>query len=232
MWAHGFRGENSELTVDNHPLREYLIALGYAWAASSYSANYYDVRAGVIDTNKLALAFSDITDAPAPDRYIISGASMGGHITGAAIEIENIQALAQVGLDVDYAGAMPICGVMGDSTLFDYFGGYGVSMLELGGAGTGSYQVSAEEAPALIATAREALWIDYNSNKNANGLTEQGGALYQVLQNLSGGERPIYPEAFGNYQDLAAAAPEGPVRALLEQRAEQEELVCSGPTPQ
>ncbi len=36
MWAHGFRESGSlELTVDNHPLREFLIASGYAWAASS-----------------------------------------------------------------------------------------------------------------------------------------------------------------------------------------------------
>lgn len=30
MWAHGFRGTGLELTVDNHPLRIYLIANGFA----------------------------------------------------------------------------------------------------------------------------------------------------------------------------------------------------------
>ena len=29
MWAHGYRGTGLELTVDNHPLRTYLIAKGY-----------------------------------------------------------------------------------------------------------------------------------------------------------------------------------------------------------
>lgn len=202
MWAHGFRGEGAELTVDNHPLREYLIANGYAWAASSYSANFYDVRAGVIDTNRLALAFSDITGAATPTRYLITGASMGGHVTGAAIEVENIQALAQVDLDVNYAGAMPICGVMGDSALFDYFGGYGVSLLELSGQGTGSYPISAEEAPGKLAAAREALWVNYDEDPAITGLTQEGLALAGVLQNLSGGARPIYPVAFGFYQDL------------------------------
>ena len=43
IWAHGFRGTGLELTVDNHPLRQLLIALGYAWAASSYSRNDYDI---------------------------------------------------------------------------------------------------------------------------------------------------------------------------------------------
>ena len=44
MWAHGFRGSGLELTVDNHPLRTFLAANGYAWAASSYSRNEYDVE--------------------------------------------------------------------------------------------------------------------------------------------------------------------------------------------
>ena len=39
MWAHGERGTGLELTVDDHPLRAYLIANGYAWAASSFSRN-------------------------------------------------------------------------------------------------------------------------------------------------------------------------------------------------
>ena len=30
MWAHGFRGTGLELTVDDHPLRQFLVANGYA----------------------------------------------------------------------------------------------------------------------------------------------------------------------------------------------------------
>ena len=33
MWAHGYRGTGLELTVDNPPTREWLIANGDAWAA-------------------------------------------------------------------------------------------------------------------------------------------------------------------------------------------------------
>src|ERR1700754_659771 len=45
MWAHGFRGETRELTVDppGYGLRQRLLDQGYAWAASSYYANDYDV---------------------------------------------------------------------------------------------------------------------------------------------------------------------------------------------
>ena len=91
MYAHGFRGEGSDLTVDNAPMREYLLDNGYAWAASSYSTNYYDVRAGVEDTNALALAFTDIAaqngrTLTAPEKYYITGVSMGGHVAAAAVE--------------------------------------------------------------------------------------------------------------------------------------------------
>ena len=63
MYAHGFRGEGSTLTVSDPSIRRHLIESGYAWAASSYSTNYYDVRAGVEDTNALALAFNSIAAA-------------------------------------------------------------------------------------------------------------------------------------------------------------------------
>ncbi|MFN3417557.1 MAG: alpha/beta hydrolase, partial [Caldimonas sp.] len=91
MYAHGYRGTNVPLTVSNPPIRAHLIANGYAWAASSYSKNYYDVRAGVEDTNALALAFSRLTGLAEPTRRYIIGHSMGGHITGAAIEEETFR---------------------------------------------------------------------------------------------------------------------------------------------
>jgi hypothetical protein len=102
MWAHGFRGPALELTVDNHPLRAFLIANGYAWAASSFSRNDYDVAQGVKDTHALTELFNGI--AGRPDLVYLTGASMGGHVTVAAIEQ----------YPQEYAGAMPVCGVLGD----------------------------------------------------------------------------------------------------------------------
>jgi len=55
MYAHGYAGEGNLLQAGTPTIRRYLIQNGYAWAASSYSKNYYDVRAGVEDTNALAL---------------------------------------------------------------------------------------------------------------------------------------------------------------------------------
>ncbi len=111
MWAHGYRGEGPELYVDDPPIREYLVDQGFAWAASSYERNGYAVRQGVENTKELAEYTIDELLPSEPDRVYISGASMGGHITGVAIEEHHLL----------YDGAMPICGVMGDYELFYYF---------------------------------------------------------------------------------------------------------------
>jgi hypothetical protein len=135
MYAHGFRGEGSTLTVSDPTIRRHLIENGYAWAASSYSTNFYDVRAGVEDTNALALAFNTIAAAngrtlAAPSRIYITGHSMGGHVTGAAIEAE---AMATAKNKVRYHGAVPMCGVMGDTDLFNRFAGMQVTAQALAG---------------------------------------------------------------------------------------------------
>ena len=90
MFAHGYAGTGSALSVAPPAIRRHLIQSGYAWAASSYSTNFYDVRAGVEDTNSLALAFNAIAvqngrPLAAPVRIYITGRSMGGHIAAAAV---------------------------------------------------------------------------------------------------------------------------------------------------
>src|SRR4051812_5956377 len=89
MYAHGYAGTGPTLSVTIPSIRQYLIENGYAWAASSYSKNYYDVRAGVEDTNALARAFATIGSQKSgrpiaePTKTYIIGHSMGGHVTGA-----------------------------------------------------------------------------------------------------------------------------------------------------
>ena len=107
LWAHGFRGTGLELTVDNHPLRPFLLANGYAWAASSYSRNAYDPSQGAKDTHALAQFFNGRFGRPV--KTYITGASMGGHVSTIVAEQ----------WPRSYDGAMPICGVMGDYELFD-----------------------------------------------------------------------------------------------------------------
>ena len=81
VWAHGFRGAGLELTVDQHPLRALLIPSGYAWAASTYSKNDYNVgtlmRPGLeaLDSTAEAITYYSEGDASAgvigtPDEMI------------------------------------------------------------------------------------------------------------------------------------------------------------------
>src|SRR6476660_6591578 len=64
LYAHGFRGAGLELTVSNPPIRRYLIEHGYAWAASSYATNGYDVTQGVKDSHDLGTLFNGLVAHP------------------------------------------------------------------------------------------------------------------------------------------------------------------------
>jgi hypothetical protein len=192
MYAHGYAGTGAAVGVSNPSIRRHLIQQGYAWAASSYTKNYYDVRAGVEDTNKLALNFNTITTAggrtlAAPSRIYITGHSMGGHITGAAIEAE---AAATAVNKVAYHGAVPMCGVMGDAELFNQFGAVQVTAQAL--AGLPKYP-SANWAD-ISAQVTSTLFTKFPSEPTATGQK-----FVSVLQNITGGPRPLFAQglAFG-----------------------------------
>ena len=188
MYAHGYAGTGNALVVSNPQIRRYLIANGYAWAASSYSKNYYDVRVGVEDTNALALAFNKIASdngrtLGAPSRIYITGVSMGGHITAAAIEDE---ALATANNKVRYNGAVPMCGVLGDTELFDYFAGAQVTAQSLAGVPNYPFTQWAD----IQAQVTTALFTQFPTAPVAT--TTLGNRYKSVLKNLTGGERPLF----------------------------------------
>lgn len=182
LWAHGFRGTGLELTVDNHPLREWLIPNGYAWAASSYSRNDYDVAQGVKDTHALTQFFNGLVARP--DRVYLVGASMGGHITGVAIEQHRNT----------YDGAMPICGVLGDFELFDFFLDFNVAAQQLG---TGFSQFPVDPAAYIGITVPQ---IKATLEAFPGGwplfLNPQGQHLKNLTELRSGGDRPNFDEAW------------------------------------
>lgn len=191
MYAHGYRGEGENLTVDAPPLRAYFLSQGYAWAASSYSANYYDVQAGVEDTNALALAFERLTGGkPKPSKYLIMGVSMGGHIAGAAVEKET---LATAKNRVSYAAALPLCGVMDEEYEFQWLGDYTLVAAQLAGLGPRTFPQSnyQELLPAikqaLFTSTEGALWTE-NSG--------QGARLREIARRLTGGDRPVFELGF------------------------------------
>ena len=191
MYAHGYVGPVPQLRVSMPSIRRHLIENGYAWAASSYSKNYYDVRAGVEDTNALADAFKKIAaergrHVRSPHKTYIIGHSMGGHITGAAIEEETYRTAVN---KQKYDGAVPMCGVMGDTELFDYFAAYQIAAQTL--AGYGSHPTS--DFSSIANDVRAKLFTSFSTVP-----TLQGMKLVQVVKNLTGGERPVYLQGFGN----------------------------------
>lgn len=181
VWAHGYRGEGLELTVSPPPFRAHLIENGYAWAASSYSRNSYDVATGVQDTHALTQVFNG--KVANPDRVYLAGVSMGGHITAVTVEQ----------YPNTYDGALPACGVMADYELFDYFFDLNVTAQALTGVDAG-FPVDADylidEVPQMKA-AMELFPGTFPFTLNATG--ENWKALQEIE---SGGDRPVFDQGF------------------------------------
>nr|WP_295784565.1 alpha/beta hydrolase [Rhodoferax sp.] len=195
LYAHGYAGTGKNLTVQDPPIRRYLVDNGYAWAASSYSKNYYDVRAGVEDTNALALAFNDIAarngrPLPKPSKTYIFGRSMGGHIAAAAVEAET---LATANHKVRYDGAVPTCAVLDDDKLWAYFGAYQLAAQQLAGLPAASLPVT--NWPQIVGHVRTTL---FNSTTSFATPTPQGLLLKDIVMNLTGGQRPLFEKGFAN----------------------------------
>jgi len=182
VWAHGFRGDGLALTVDNHPLRQLLIPLGYAWAASSYTRNDYDISSGVQSTHALIKYFNGLVGKPS--QILMTGASMGGHVTGVIIE-----QYPQL-----FAGALPICGVLGDYALFDYFTDFNLAAQQLG---TGSSTFPVDTVTYLTSTVPA---VKSNLAAFPGGwpsfLNADGTNFKNLVELRSGGDRPNFDEAW------------------------------------
>jgi pimeloyl-ACP methyl ester carboxylesterase len=195
VWAHGFRGTGLELTVDDHPLRPVLIPLGYAWAASSYDRNDYDIISGVQSSHALLNRFNGLVGKPS--RVYMTGASMGGHITAVAIEQ----------YPKTFDGALPICGVVGDYALFDYFLDFNSAAQQLG-IGASQYPVDPFQyigftVPAIKA-GLEAVPSTWPFTLNAEGVNHKN-----LTELRSGGVRPNFDEAFAFWNSIPSATGPG-----------------------
>ncbi len=182
IWAHGFRGTGLELTVDPHPLREVLIPSGYAWAASSYTRNDYDISSGVQSTHALIKRFRGLVGKPS--QILMTGASMGGHITGVLIEqYPNL-----------FHGAMPVCGVMADHELFDYFLDFNLAAQQIG-VGSSTYPI--DPGVYLFGTVPA---IKSNLEAVPGGwpvfLNADGDNFKNLVEIQSGGDRSNFDEAW------------------------------------
>lgn len=208
LYAHGYAGDGRTLAVTTPSrTRDYMISHGFAWAASSYTANGYDIRSGVQSTADL-LGYFKATFGE-PGRVYLTGHSMGGHITARSIT------------DPDYAdlydAAMPMCGVVGGGVeLFSYFLDWGL---------TSSYYAGLDFEVPFDSQTEFPLWQQavfgaagdghgdlgyippYGSGATAD-LNGKGALFKTAMMYRSGGPRPLYDTAFSYYAtfDLAQAS--------------------------
>ncbi|HET6835937.1 MAG TPA: DUF6351 family protein [Acidimicrobiales bacterium] len=101
MWMHGFAEFEAEANVAPPDFRRYLIAHGYAWAASSYSSTSFIPQRGADETAALWDHF--VREHGRPDWTYASGLSMGGWSSHIAAERYGDR----------YDGALALCGAVG-----------------------------------------------------------------------------------------------------------------------
>lgn len=190
MWAHGYRGQGTVLTVDPPAfgLRQRLLGQGYAWAASSYSTNGFDIRSGVISTRELAEHFGAVVRRP--HRTYIAGVSMGGYIIGRSLE--EYPRL--------YDGALPMCGVMGDQRLIDYFLDYQLTAEALSGVKT--YPAGADYLTTVVPAVQQKLGIAAVTPLAPEPANALGRQFRDITVNLTGGPRPGAAASFAYWKDF------------------------------
>jgi hypothetical protein len=190
MWAHGYRGQENVLSPEppSFGLRQRMLEQGYAWASSSYDRNGYDIRSGVLGTRALADFFADTVRKP--KRVLIAGVSMGGHIIGRSLE-------QYPGY---YDGALPMCGVLGDHELFDFFLDYNLVAQAL--AGVRAYPTPGDYLSNAVPRIQVALGLAGLKPGGPDTTNDLGKQLRAITINRSGGERPGAAAAFAVWKDF------------------------------
>ena len=124
LWAHPFEGTAPVLSTDvpEFGLRQLMVDEGYAWAASTFADSGFAVGSGVETTHDLALLAARLLHR-APNRRYIVGISMGGQVVARSLEQ----------YPKFYSAAMPMCGSLGDDTLFDYIADVNLTAQALSG---------------------------------------------------------------------------------------------------
>ncbi|PWU51205.1 hypothetical protein DLJ46_05450 [Micromonospora globispora] len=193
MWTHGYRGQTTVLSPEPPAfgLRQRMLEQGYAWASSSYDRNGYDIRSGVLSTRALADLFSDTVERP--KRVLMAGVSMGGHIIGRSLEQYPDY----------YDGALPMCGVLGDHELFDFFLDYNLVAQAL--AGVRAYPTPPDYLSNAVPRIQVALGLAGLKPTGPDTTNELGKQLRAITINRSGGPRPGADAAFAVWKDFLFA---------------------------
>jgi hypothetical protein len=198
LFAHGYRGTGTTVWVDSPALRRHYIRRGFAWAASSYQTNGYDVVHGVRDTHALIGVFGTATGRR-PTAVYLTGQSMGGHVTAVALER----------YPRTFVGAMPYCGVLADTSLFGYFLDANVTAAAL--TGTPIRYPTSPRAGAAYAGRYETQVLGELSTLGLSRTspvpsTPVGRAWQAAVEQRSGGVRPGFDSAMA-YWDSGSFPP-------------------------
>jgi pimeloyl-ACP methyl ester carboxylesterase len=184
MWAHPFQGTDPVLSLDTPEfgLRRLLVDSGYAWAGSSFTETGWDVGSGVVSTHDLALFAAQLLPHR-PSRNYLVGISMGGQVVARSLEQ----------YPLFYAGALPMCGVLGDDRIFDYTADLNLVAQDL--AGIRGYPLPADYQSTVLPAIEQVLGIDglAPGEQPRNALGRQFEAI--AIQR-AGGQRPGVESAF------------------------------------
>ncbi|WP_328654676.1 hypothetical protein OG598_13110 [Micromonospora sp. NBC_00330] len=190
LWAHGYRGQGTVLSPEPPAfgLRQRLLEQGYAWASSSYDRNGFDIRSGVLGTKDLADHFGRTVRRP--QHTYVAGVSMGGYVIGRSLE-------QYPGF---YNGALPMCGVLGDQTLLDFYLDYNLVAQAL--AGVPAHPTPADYLTNAVPRIQVALGLTGLTPTGPDTTTDRGKQLRAITVNRSGGPRPGADAAFAVWKDF------------------------------
>src|SRR5690606_33587636 len=121
-----------------------------------------------------------------PEKIYIVGQSLGGHVAAAAIDQE---ALEFANNKVNYNGAVPMCGVLGDIDLYNYFGASQLAAQKLAGIPANSWPTS--NWNGILPQVRDSLFTTFPTQT-----TLLGDQYKEIVKNLTGGQRPMFEEGF------------------------------------
>ncbi|WCN84235.1 hypothetical protein [Micromonospora sp. LH3U1] len=190
LWAHGYRGQGTVLSPEppGFGMRQRLLEQGYAWASSSYDQNGFDIRSGVLGTKDLADHFGRTVRRP--HHTYLAGVSMGGYVIGRSLE-------QYPGY---YDGALPMCGVLGDQTLLDFYLDYKLVAQAL--VGVPAYPTPADYLTNAVPRIQVALGLAGLTPTGPDTTTDRGKQLRAITVNRSGGPRPGADAAFAVWKDF------------------------------